>query len=48
MTIKMTDNPNEKFTRTREPRDSEKRGDLGYVVSVLDSSSSDQWTIENA
>lgn len=42
MIMKMTDIPNEKFTRTTEPRGSEKMGDLGYVVSVLDSSSSVQ------
>lgn len=42
MTIKMTDIPNEKFTRNTEPRGSEKRGDWGYVVSVLDSNSSVQ------
>lgn len=42
MTIKMTDIPNEKFTRNTEPRGSEKRGVWGYVVSGLDSSSSVQ------
>lgn len=47
MTIKMSDIPNEKETRNTEPRGSDKR-DLVYVVSVLESSSSIQWTIENA